>query len=425
MTIATPERYAEMLEAARRGGYAYPAINVTSSQTLNAALKGFADAESDGIIQISVGGAAYVSGRGVNDRVTGSLALAAFAHEVAAKYPNITIALHTDHCAKQYLDEWVRPLLAHEADQVARGQEPTFQSHMWDGSTVPLKENLDIAEELLAKSQKAHTVLEIEIGAVGGEEDGHSAEINEKLYSTPEDGLEVARRLGLGERGRYMAAFTFGNVHGAYKPGVVKLRPSLLGDIQARVARAVAEGELPSAAGIVDFPNGKPFEGNCRGYLQSVIKRARAMGVTDILNQLPLVFKNYIKTDMDISTIAKLVVSFLKLDSSNIILAQTPVFMGVPNVGKTDTFAGYSCVVPDAGSIANLLNQYFCTYTGPIDVSEMNLVTDEWPHGSASTDANVQYMGRIDKESDDAILNGDTDLDGAVTTDGQAAGSAN
>ncbi len=162
-----------------------------------------------------------------------------------------------------------------------------------------------------------------------------------------------------------------------------------------------------------------------RYFYAGLFKRARAMGVTDILNQLPLVFKNYIKTDMDISTIAKLVVSFLKLDSSNIILAQTPVFMGVPNVGKTDTFAGYSCVVPDEGSIANLLNQYFCTYTGPIDVSEMNLVTDEWPHGSASTDANVQYMGRIDKESDDAILNGDTDLDGAVTTDGQAAGSAN
>ena len=162
-----------------------------------------------------------------------------------------------------------------------------------------------------------------------------------------------------------------------------------------------------------------------RYFYAGLFKRARSMGVTDILNQLPLVFKNYIKTDMDISTIAKLVVSFLKLDSSNIILAQTPVFMGVPNVGKTDTFAGYSCVVPDAGSIANLLNQYFCTYTGPIDVSEMNLVTDEWPHGSASTDANVQYMGRIDKESDDAILNGDTDLDGAVTTDGQAAGSAN
>ena len=162
-----------------------------------------------------------------------------------------------------------------------------------------------------------------------------------------------------------------------------------------------------------------------RYFYAGLFKRARAMGVTDILNQLPLVFKNYIKTDMDISTIAKLVVSFLKIDSSNIILAQTPVFMGVPNVGKTDSFNGYSCVVPDAGSIAALLNQYFCTYTGPIDVSEMHLVTDQWPHGTASTDANVQYMGRIDKESDDAILNGNTDLSGAVTTDGQAAGSAN
>ena len=148
------------------------------------------------------------------------------------------------------------------------------------------------------------------------------------------------------------------------------------------------------------------------------------MGVTDILNQLPLIFNNYIKTDMDITTIAKLLVSFLKIDSSNIILAQTPVFMGVPNVGKTDSFDGYSCVVPDAGSIAELLNTYFRTYTGPVSADELNMVTNDWPHGSASTDANVQYMGRIDKESDDAILSGDTDLSGAVTTDGQAAGSA-
>ena len=163
-----------------------------------------------------------------------------------------------------------------------------------------------------------------------------------------------------------------------------------------------------------------------RYFYAGLFKRARAMGITDILNQLPLVLeKHYIKTDMDITTIAKLLVSFLKVDSANIILAQTPVFMGVPNVGKTDSSAGYSCVVPDASSIAKLLNQYFCTYTGPIDVSEMHLVTDQWPHGTASTDANVQYMGRIDKESDDAILNGNTDLSGAVTTDGQAAGSAN
>ena len=266
MTIATPERYAEMLDAARRGGYAYPAINVTSTQTLNAALQGFAEAESDGIIQVSVGGSAYFSGQSVNDRVVGSLAFAAFAHEVAARYPNITVALHTDHCAKQYLDEWVRPLLAHEAEQVKRGEEPTFQSHMWDGSTVPLEENLDIASELLEKSVKAHTVLEIEIGAVGGEEDGHSAEINEKLYSTPADGVRVAERLGLGEHGRYMAAFTFGNVHGAYKPGIVKLRPRLLHDIQTEVWNAAHDGRLGSAesahvasCALPDMPEGKPF----------------------------------------------------------------------------------------------------------------------------------------------------------------------
>ena len=163
-----------------------------------------------------------------------------------------------------------------------------------------------------------------------------------------------------------------------------------------------------------------------RYFYAGLFKRARAMGLTDILNQLPLVLeKHYIKTDMDITTIAKLLVSFLKVDSANIILAQTPVFMGVPNMGKTDSFAGYSCVVPDASSIAKLLNQYFCTSTGPIDVSEMNLVTDDWPHGTASTDANVQYMGRIDKESDDAILNGNTDLDNAKTTDELAASSAN
>ena len=163
-----------------------------------------------------------------------------------------------------------------------------------------------------------------------------------------------------------------------------------------------------------------------RYFYAGLFKRARAMGITDILNQLPLVLeKHYIKTDMDITTIAKLLVSFPKVDSANIILAQTPVFMGVPNMGKTDSFAGYSCVVPDASSIAKLLNQYFCTYTGPIDVSEMNLVTDDWPHGTASTDANVQYMGRIDKESDDAILNGNTDLDNAKTTDELAASSAN
>lgn len=259
MTIATPERYREMLDAARQGGYAFPAINVTSTQTLNAALQGLADAESDGIIQVSVGGSAYFSGQKVNDRVTGSLAFAAFAHEVAKKYPGITVALHTDHCAKQYLDEWVRPLLDIEIDEVKHGREPMFQSHMWDGSTVPLAENLAIARELLDKSVQAHTVLEIEIGAVGGEEDGHSAEINEKLYSTVDDGVAVAKALGLGERGRYIAAFTFGNVHGAYKPGVVKLRPELLQEIQQGVAAGVRDGSIDAVMD-TNAPGDKPFE---------------------------------------------------------------------------------------------------------------------------------------------------------------------
>lgn len=257
MTLATPERYAQMLDSARSGSYAYPAINVTSTQTLNAALEGFAEAESDGIIQVSVGGASYLSGQRVADRVVGSIAFARFASEVINHYPGITVALHTDHCAPQYLDEWVQPLLAYEKDQVAHGQEPLFQSHMWDGSTLPVGRNLSIAKGLLEDSREAHTVLEIEVGTVGGEEDGHSAEIDEKLYSSPDDGIRVADELGLGEQGRYMVAFTFGNVHGAYKPGVVKLRPDLLGQIQGNTSRAISQGLIPSPGS--DLPDGKPF----------------------------------------------------------------------------------------------------------------------------------------------------------------------
>ena len=159
-----------------------------------------------------------------------------------------------------------------------------------------------------------------------------------------------------------------------------------------------------------------------RYFYAGLFKRVRSMGVTDVINQLPLIFNNYIHTDMDLTTIAKMLVSFTRIDSANIMLAQTPVFMGVPNVGKTDSFAGYSCVVPDAGSIAELLNTYFRNYTGPVSAEELNLVTNDWPHGTASTSANVQFVGQLDKESDDAILSGDTDVAGATTTDGQAAG---
>ena len=235
MPIATPEIYAQMLDTAKQRGFAYPAINVTSSQTLNAALRGFADADSDGIVQISTGGAEYLSGP-VKDMVTGAVALVEFAHVVAAKYP-VNIALHTDHCPKDKLDGYMRPLVAISKERVARGEEPLFQSHMWDGSAVPLAENLRIAAELLAECAAAHIIMEVEIGVVGGEEDGVVGEINEKLYTTPEDALATAEALGLGERGRYILAATFGNVHGVYKPGNVKLRPSVLKDIQEAVGQ--------------------------------------------------------------------------------------------------------------------------------------------------------------------------------------------
>ena len=227
MPIATPEVYAEMLDRAKSRGFAYPAINVSSSQTLNAALKGFADAGADGIVQVSTGGAEYLSGPSVKSMVSGSVAFAAYAAEVAKNYP-VNIALHTDHCPKDKLDGFVRPLIEISRERVGRGEAPLFQSHMWDGSAVPLDENLQIAEELLAACAAAKIILEIEVGVVGGEEDGVVGAIDDKLYTTPEDALATVAALGTGEKGRYLTALTFGNVHGVYKPGNVKLRPEIL-----------------------------------------------------------------------------------------------------------------------------------------------------------------------------------------------------
>ncbi|QMW66047.1 class II fructose-bisphosphate aldolase [Mumia sp. ZJ1417] len=234
MPVATPEVYAEMLDKAKRDAFAYPAINVSSSQTLNAALAGFAEAESDGIIQVSTGGAEYLSGPTVKDMVTGSLAFAAYAHEVAKKYP-VNVALHTDHCPENKLDGFVRPLLAASTERVKQSGLPYFQSHMWDGSAVPLDENLQIAEELLAACAAANVILEIEVGVVGGEEDGIVGAIDDKLYTTPGDALATVAALGTGEKGRYLTALTFGNVHGVYKPGNVKLRPAVLDAAQKAV----------------------------------------------------------------------------------------------------------------------------------------------------------------------------------------------
>ena len=248
MPIATPEVYADMLDRAKAGSFAYPAINISSSQTLNAAIRGFAEAGSDGIVQVSTGGAEYLSGSTIKDMVTGSIALAAYAHEVAKKY-DVNIALHTDHCPKDKLDGFVRPLLAASAERVDAGGTPWFQSHMWDGSAVPLDENLQIARELLDLAKAAHIILEIEVGVVGGEEDGVEGKIDDKLYSTPEDALATVEALGLGEHGRYLTALTFGNVHGVYKPGNVKLRPEIL---------KAAQDAIISAKGLA--ADAKPFD---------------------------------------------------------------------------------------------------------------------------------------------------------------------
>ncbi|MDV3135879.1 class II fructose-bisphosphate aldolase [Mycobacterium sp. 29Ha] len=248
MPIATPEVYAEMLSRAKEHSFAFPAINCVGSESVNAAIKGFADAGSDGIIQFSTGGAEFASGLGVKDMVTGAVALAEFAHVIADRYP-ITVALHTDHCPKDKLDTYVRPLLAISQQRVAGGGNPLFQSHMWDGSAVPIDENLDIARELLKEAAAAKIILEIEIGVVGGEEDGVAHEINDKLYTTPEDFEKTIEALGAGEHGKYLLAATFGNVHGVYKPGNVKLRPDIL-----------AQGQQVAAAKLGLSDDAKPFD---------------------------------------------------------------------------------------------------------------------------------------------------------------------
>jgi len=244
MPIATPEQYAEMLDKAKTKGFAYPAVNVSSSSTINSVLQGFAEAESDGIIQVTTGGADYFAGQTVKNRASGALAFAAFAHEVAKNYP-VTVALHTDHCPKDALDGFVLPLIEASEAEVKAGRNPIFQSHMWDGSAVTLDENLRIAKELLPRMRNISSILEVEIGVVGGEEDGVSHDINEHLYTTLDDVIATVEALGLGDEGRYIAALTFGNVHGVYKPGNVKLRPELLGQIQKGIQEKYGTGEKP------------------------------------------------------------------------------------------------------------------------------------------------------------------------------------
>ena len=242
MPIATHAQYVEMIDAAKAGRFAFPAVNVSSSETLNAALQGFAEAGSDGIVQVSTGGGEFASGL-AKDMSLGAQALATFAKVVGGRCP-VLVGLHTDHCTADKLDGYLRPLLAISLERRRRGESPLFNSHMFDGSTLPLDENLEIASALLDECVEADIILEVECGVVGGEEDGVSGEDapSEKLYTTPEDLLRVAEVLGTGERGRYLLAATFGNVHGVYAPGSVKLRPEVLLEGQKALAGRYGEG---------------------------------------------------------------------------------------------------------------------------------------------------------------------------------------
>jgi fructose-bisphosphate aldolase class II len=242
LALATPEQYVDMLDAAKRDGYAYAAVNVSSSTTLNAALAGFADARSDGIVQLTPSGAEFASGTAV-DAAAGARALAAFARQVADDYP-VLIALHTDHCPPAKVDAFLRPLLEESAARARRDKPPLYHSHMFDGSSLPLAENLEMAAELLLTCREANVILEIEIGVVGGEEDGLDARgvADERLYSTPADAVIVVERLGAGERGRYLLAATFGNVHGVYAPVNAKLRPEILRALRNAVIERFGAG---------------------------------------------------------------------------------------------------------------------------------------------------------------------------------------
>lgn len=244
MPVATPEQYSAMLDAAQEGGYAYPAINITSLTTISGALKAFAESGSDGIIQVSTGGGSFASGTSVADEAFGAIILAEATHRLAEKY-DILVALHTDHCHPNKVDSFLKPLLQASRERIAEGKGPLFQSHMFDGSVVELDENMEISKALLAECAELNIILEIEAGCVGGEEDGHdtSGLPAEKLYTSPEDMMQVYETLN--DVGRFMFAATFGNVHGAYKPGSVKLKPTILRDGQKAVMdKYGAEAEM-------------------------------------------------------------------------------------------------------------------------------------------------------------------------------------
>ena len=242
MPVVNFEQYCKMLDNAKKNKFAYAAINVTSMATASACLAAFKATNSDGIIQVSSGGGQFASGVEINDMAIGAQAIAEYVHFIADKY-DINVALHTDHCSADKVDGFLKPLLAESRKRVEKGLKPLFNSHMFDGCELPLKENMDISVELLKECHELGIILEVEAGVVGGEEDGVNNEDTpaEKLYTTPEDMLYVYERLSEIKGARYMFAATFGNVHGVYKPGSVKLKPSILKEGQDAVIAKYGE----------------------------------------------------------------------------------------------------------------------------------------------------------------------------------------
>ena len=233
MPIATTDQYVEMLENAKKGGFAYPAINIVNLEGIQAALQAFSECNTDGMIQVSTGGGAHATG-GLADGPLGARILAEAAHHLADKY-NVLVVLHTDHCVPAKVETFMSPLIAVSEERVKNGQKPLFNSHMFDGSELSLEANLEIGLEYAKRMIGLGMFIEVESGIVGGEEDGidNSEVKSEKMYTSPEDMVKVYETLN--DVGPFLYAATFGNVHGVYKPGNVKLTPSILRDGQAAV----------------------------------------------------------------------------------------------------------------------------------------------------------------------------------------------
>lgn len=233
MPVATPEQFGKLLDHAQKNNYALASINVTSTNSCNAALAAFAEAKSDGIIQISTGGGEHLSGP-AKDMALGAISLAEHVHRIAARM-DVMIAITTDHCVPDKVEKFLKPLIAEAKRRKEAGLGNLFNGHMFDGSELPMKKNMELSQELLREMAPVGLILEVEAGVVGGEEDGidNSDVDHSKLYTTPEDMVYVYECLK--DIGRFTLAATFGNVHGVYKPGNVKLTPTILRDGNAAV----------------------------------------------------------------------------------------------------------------------------------------------------------------------------------------------